>query len=79
MSDNLYMNGHTYAYKKDMPCPYPGSEAGIVSCSFKGRPAWWKAGKLYVLKGSTELHPALDWVSRINGPTKGQVTRKNPK
>lgn len=79
MSDSLYMNNHHYVYVGDAPCPYPGSEEGIVSCRFEGKPAWWKEGRLYVLSGSTEVAPALDWVSRLNGPTKVKAARKNPK
>jgi hypothetical protein len=62
----LYMNTHKYVDVGEFPCPMLSiTGPAIVGTEYFGLPAYWSDGHIFVLDGTTDLPPALDWVTRL--------------
>lgn len=63
----LYYQGHVYVFVGTYPCPIDGAENGMIPCKYKGRPAWWQDGYVYVLDEEQSVNiPVLnDWVRKV--------------
>lgn len=62
---SLHFQSHVYEDQGKAPCPIPGGEDGLCKTTYKGKPAWWKEGHIYVLVSSSEPESRFDWFKRL--------------